>query len=210
MPEHQGPVARDLRERATIKLIVNGAQPHRLTGELQNKVDQVWNAFGSGGIANPLKVIEQITDLRLLPGRDSDQTGEENKTARLKTEPLRRYPAGAHERGMADGEMRWSRLKNKSPAEMFKVLGEHVFAFCAAGANPATRPTPPHRDLRAPHARRPLTIPTAALLANGVDLLDGIPMDPETPRATSTNTGPARSPRPDRTDGSGRRGTSSS
>ena len=34
-----------------------------LTGELKNKVDQVWNAFWSGGIANPLEVIEQITYL---------------------------------------------------------------------------------------------------------------------------------------------------
>ena len=34
-----------------------------LTGDLRNKVDQVWNAFWSGGIANPMEVIEQITYL---------------------------------------------------------------------------------------------------------------------------------------------------
>ena len=32
-----------------------------LTGELKNKIDQIWNAFWSGGIVNPIKVIEQIT-----------------------------------------------------------------------------------------------------------------------------------------------------
>ena len=31
------------------------------TGELKSKSDQIWNAFWSGGIANPIKVIEQIT-----------------------------------------------------------------------------------------------------------------------------------------------------
>ena len=32
-----------------------------LTGELRGKIDAIWNAFWSGGIANPLEVIEQIT-----------------------------------------------------------------------------------------------------------------------------------------------------
>ena len=32
-----------------------------LTGDLKSKIDQIWNAFWSGGIANPIEVIEQIT-----------------------------------------------------------------------------------------------------------------------------------------------------
>jgi type I restriction enzyme M protein len=32
-----------------------------LTGELRNQIDRIWNAFWSGGISNPLEVIEQIT-----------------------------------------------------------------------------------------------------------------------------------------------------
>jgi type I restriction enzyme M protein len=32
-----------------------------LTGELRSQVDRVWDSFWSGGIANPLEVIEQIT-----------------------------------------------------------------------------------------------------------------------------------------------------
>jgi hypothetical protein len=32
-----------------------------LTGELRSKIDNVWNAFWAGGIANPIEVIEQIT-----------------------------------------------------------------------------------------------------------------------------------------------------
>ena len=45
-----------------------------LTGELKNKVDQVWNAFWSGGIANPLEVIEQITYLLFIKGLDDAHT----------------------------------------------------------------------------------------------------------------------------------------
>jgi len=32
-----------------------------LTGELKSKIDQIWNAFWTGGISNPLEVIEQTT-----------------------------------------------------------------------------------------------------------------------------------------------------
>lgn len=32
-----------------------------LTGELRNKIDAIWNDFWSGGLSNPLQVIEQIT-----------------------------------------------------------------------------------------------------------------------------------------------------
>ena len=37
-----------------------------LTGELRSKIDNVWNAFWAGGIANPLEVIEQITYLLFI------------------------------------------------------------------------------------------------------------------------------------------------
>ena len=37
-----------------------------VTGELRSQVEKVWNAFWSGGIANPREIIEQITYLRFL------------------------------------------------------------------------------------------------------------------------------------------------
>jgi type I restriction enzyme M protein len=37
-----------------------------ITGELRNQVDRIWDAFWSGGISNPLEVIEQITYLLFL------------------------------------------------------------------------------------------------------------------------------------------------
>lgn len=37
-----------------------------ITGTLKNKVDGLWDIFYSGGISNPLKVIEQITYLMFI------------------------------------------------------------------------------------------------------------------------------------------------
>ena len=37
-----------------------------ITGAIKSQIDQIWNAFWSGGISNPLEVIEQITYLLFL------------------------------------------------------------------------------------------------------------------------------------------------
>ena len=55
-----------------------------ITGDIKNKVDRVWDAFWSGGISNPLEVMEQITYQLFLRRLDDLHTLEENKSARLK------------------------------------------------------------------------------------------------------------------------------
>jgi hypothetical protein len=37
-----------------------------ITGPIESQIDQIWNAFWSGGISNPIEVIEQITYLLFL------------------------------------------------------------------------------------------------------------------------------------------------
>ena len=66
-----------------------------LTNEIRNQIDQIWNAFWSGGISNPLEVIEQITYLLFIKRLDELQTLEELKATRLKTSIERRlFPEG--------------------------------------------------------------------------------------------------------------------
>ena len=45
-----------------------------LTGELRSQVDRLWDSFWTGGISNPLKVVEQITYLLFLKRLDELQT----------------------------------------------------------------------------------------------------------------------------------------
>jgi type I restriction enzyme M protein len=142
-----------------------------LTGELRGKIDRVWDAFWAGGIANPLEVIEQITYLLFMRGLDDVQTREENKANRLKKPMERRvFPEGADEKGLPYDAMRWSRLKNKAPGEMFTIVSEHVFPFLRAMAEEGTAHATHMKGAR-------FTIPTAALLGRVVDLLADIPMD---------------------------------
>ena len=101
-----------------------------ITGELRNQVDHVWDAFWSGGISNPLEVMEQITYLLFLRRLDDLHTLEENKSSRLK-QPIERrvFPEGNDQRGVPYDHYRWSRFKNFEAREMFAVIGEHVFPF---------------------------------------------------------------------------------
>ena len=99
-----------------------------ITGSIKSQIDQIWNAFWSGGIANPLEVIEQITYLLFLRRLDDLHTLEENKSARLKEPMARRvFPEGNDSKGRSYEDLRWSRFKHFAPAEMYTVVSEHVF-----------------------------------------------------------------------------------
>ena len=60
-----------------------------VTGELRSQIDRIWDSFWSGGIANPLEIIEQITYLLFIRRLDELHALEERKAARLKRPPLR-------------------------------------------------------------------------------------------------------------------------
>ena len=49
-----------------------------ITGELRNKVDKIWEIFWTGGITNPLEVIEQFTYLLFIKGLDDNETQKES------------------------------------------------------------------------------------------------------------------------------------
>ena len=55
-----------------------------LTSGIRGQVDQIWNAFWTGGISNPLEVIEQITYLLFIRRLDELDMREEHKAGRLK------------------------------------------------------------------------------------------------------------------------------
>src|ERR1035437_5948499 len=101
-----------------------------LTGEIKSKIDRIWDAFWSGGISNPLEVIEQITYLLFLRRLDDLHTLEENKSVRL-GKPIERrlFPEGKDAKGRDYNDLRWSHFKNFAAAEMYTVVGEHVFPF---------------------------------------------------------------------------------
>ena len=98
-----------------------------ITGAVRNQIDAIWDAFWSGGISNPLEVIEQITYLLFLKRLDELQTLEENKSTRLNKPMERRvFPKGKDDKGRPYEDFRWSRFKHFEAKEMFAVVNDHV------------------------------------------------------------------------------------
>ncbi|HEX8697201.1 MAG TPA: class I SAM-dependent DNA methyltransferase [Myxococcaceae bacterium] len=117
-----------------------------LTGELRSAIDRLWDAFWTGGISNPLEVVEQLTYLLFLRRLDERRM-------------LDRYEA-----------LRWSRLKHLEPAELFTVVSEHVFPTLRTLGGDDSTYSHHMKDAR-------FTIPTPALLAKVVDLIDQVPLE---------------------------------
>ena len=151
-----------------------------ITGDIKNQIDRIWDSFWSGGISNPLEVMEQITYLLFLRRLDDLHTLEENKANRLKKPMERRvFPAGQDGVGKGGGrpyeDFRWSRFQHFAPAEMFTVVGEHVFPYLRTDLARQLGNGDSTYEHHMKDAR--FTIPTAALLAKVVDLLDKVPME---------------------------------
>lgn len=142
-----------------------------LTGEVRNQVDQIWNAFWSGGVSNPLSVIEQITYLLFIKRLDDLHTLEESKAATLNIPMERRiFPEGNDDQGRPYADLRWSRFKNFEARAMMDVVAERVFPFLRQMGEEGSSYGQHMKDAR-------LGFSNAALLAKTVDMLDKIPME---------------------------------
>ncbi len=87
-----------------------------ITGEIKSQIDKVWEAFWTGGISNPLTVIEQFTFLLFLRRLDERQTLAEKK-ANLSGKPLEN-PFYTKEQQA----LRWSQFKDRDPEDMFALF----------------------------------------------------------------------------------------
>ena len=139
-----------------------------ITGALKSKVDRIWNTMWSGGISNPLSVIEQLTYLLFIKRLDELHTLEERKAART-GRPIERplFTTG-------QDALRWSRFKELAPEQMFETVRDGVFPFMKSlgetrGSGEGSTYTHHMQDAL-------FMMPTARVLANVVDQLDDIDM----------------------------------
>lgn len=94
-----------------------------ITGELKSKVDRIWDTMWSGGISNPLSVIEQLTYLLFIKRLDELHTLRERKASRTK-KPIE-DPIFEEDQD----NLRWSRLKEMAPEKMYETVKDEVFPF---------------------------------------------------------------------------------
>ena len=141
-----------------------------ITGELKSKVDRIWDTMWSGGISNPLSVIEQLTYLLFIKRLDELHTLKEHQAART-GKPIQE-PVFTPKQD----KLRWSRFKEDAPEQMFETVRDDVFPFIKTlgqkgEAHGEEGSTYTH------HMKDALfMMPTARVLANVVDQLDSIDM----------------------------------
>ena len=138
-----------------------------ITGELRNKIDRIWEIFWTGGITNPLDVIEQFTYLLFIKQLNDVETTKENEANFLGVEYETMFPGESQ-------RYRWSKFKNLGSAdEMYELVSNKVFPFIKNL----------HQDGDSAYARYMgdaiFKIPTAAMLSKIVDGIDKLELGDE-------------------------------
>ena len=131
--------------------------------DLRNKIDRIWETFWTGGITNPLEVIEQFTYLLFIKDLDDNEIIEESNAELL----------GIPFEGMFPSDkqyLRWSKFKNEEAGEMYRIISEEVFPFIKNI----------HGDKQSAYSRymgdAMFKIPTPLMLSKIVDAIDNLDM----------------------------------
>lgn len=138
--------------------------------QIRSAIDQIWESFWAGGIANPIEVIEQLTYLLFIKRLDEIHTLAERKANRSKR-PIENpvFPDGKDEKGTAYSDYRWSNFRHFDAPKLYTIIDDHVFPFIR---NMGVDGSSFEKHMEG--AR--FTIPTASLLKRAVEGLDRIPM----------------------------------
>ena len=102
-----------------------------ITGELKNRIDSLWEIFWTGGIVNPLDVIEQITYLMFIRDLDDGDNMRAKESAMLGL-PYKSIFADEIEIGdrkVEGNQLKWSVFRDFPAARMYSVMQEWVFPF---------------------------------------------------------------------------------
>ena len=102
-----------------------------VTGELKNKIDSLWLIFFTGGLTNPLEVIEQMTYLMFIHDLDdSDNTrAKEAAMLGLAYESIFAKEIQVGGRTVDGNQLKWSVFHDFPAAKMYSTVQEWVFPF---------------------------------------------------------------------------------
>lgn len=138
-----------------------------ITGELKSKVDKIWETFWTGGITNPLEVIEQFTYLLFIKGLDDIEKNKEAEAEILGIDFERTFPEDKQ-------YLRWSKFSNEGDTEkMYSIVQNEVFPFIKSL----------HGDKQSAYAKYMgdaiFKIPTPLILSKIVDGINNIKFNKE-------------------------------
>ena len=102
-----------------------------ITGELKNKIDSLWDIFASGGLVNPLDVIEQITYLMFIHDLDDTDNirAKESAMLGLPHKSIFADEVTIGDRTVDGNQLKWSVFRDFPAGKMYSTIQEWVFPF---------------------------------------------------------------------------------
>ena len=134
-----------------------------LTGELKNKIDSIWEMFWTGGVVNPLDVVEQMTYLMFI--HDLDETDAKKAKSSMMLELPYTSMFEGHD------QYKWSVFRDLPAEKMYELMQTEIFPFIKNlhGGKEST--------YSKYMADAIFKIPTPQLLSKIVDALDNLYID---------------------------------
>ena len=140
-----------------------------ITGELKSRIDKLWEEFWTGGIANPLTVIEQISFLMFARMLDITETRNEKRMARTKKPFKRIFNDDQH-------ALRWHKLKQLGANEMLPLVRDLVFAHFKSVSEIDTQEGAQKTSFQEYFKDAQLMIQKPSLLVSAVNIIDDLPL----------------------------------
>lgn len=102
-----------------------------INGEIKNKVDSLWEIFWTGGLTNPLDVIEQMTYLMFIHDLDVTDDLRAKESVMLGTAYESIFPNEVNigDRIIDGHQLKWSVFHDLEAGKMYAVMQEWVFPF---------------------------------------------------------------------------------
>ncbi|MCA8988718.1 MAG: SAM-dependent DNA methyltransferase [Planctomycetaceae bacterium] len=144
-----------------------------ITGPLRSRIDKLWEEFWTGGITNPLTVIEQISFLMFARLLDMRESTEEKKFDRINRGNDKKFPGVFFT--PKQQHMRWSQFKHRGGDEMLKIIRDELFPhFRNLGGNGGG--DDPKNTFSEYMKDATLMIQKPSLLVSAVNMIDELPL----------------------------------
>ena len=133
-----------------------------ITNTLKSQVDKIWETFWTGGISNPLTVVEQFTFLIFIKSLN---------TAQIKIDKQKRLNSNITDIFSSEQQhLRWESVSTLSAENMFKIFQDEMFPFIKSLSDEQSAFSTYMKDAS-------FLIPTAKLLQKVVDMVSKLNLD---------------------------------
>ncbi|WP_438863285.1 type I restriction-modification system subunit M [Neptunicella sp.] len=137
-----------------------------ITGPLKSKIDKLWEEFWTGGITNPLTVIEQITFLMYARLLDMNEQADEKRSQRTGKSFNRRF-------NQQQQHLRWQNFRHLGAGELYKRVKDELFPYFAESSardNEGSLFAEFMKDAQ-------MMIQKQSLLVKAVEMVNDLPLD---------------------------------